>query len=204
MAKVNIQQHRRDEFLRDMRLLADDLTDDLIDDSIAMFGRLSSYYVRGTMYYRYFSELLTAFIARQEYYAGNADFNYAELSDDDAMSKFSDGDVASKFWYLISNLDVLWLKPSELFCNVCKRADKDPDLNETLEKIFKKFWFAIMIQRINAPLYGKLCDDCYLNKSTRIGADGATKRNKCLVKLLWGIRDMKLGTISNIETYCLR
>ena len=84
-------------------------------------------YVLGFMFNRYISENITDYINTGEYEAGNAAFHYADISDETAEQVREDM-VKTKGFFIL---------PSQLFVNVRKKAKIDPDLNETLEKIFK-------------------------------------------------------------------
>ena len=83
-------------------------------------------YVLGTMFYRFLSEKIANYIDQGEIEAGNTDFSYSELSDDEA-EEAREGLIDEQGFFMY---------PSELFCNVLKRADNDENLNETLERIF--------------------------------------------------------------------
>jgi len=83
-------------------------------------------YILGIMFYRYISENITNYINDGERKAGDTSFDYAKLKDSEAESE-RDNLVKEKGFFIL---------PSELFCNVCKRAKDDENLNETLEKIF--------------------------------------------------------------------
>jgi len=84
-------------------------------------------YVLGMLFYRYISENMTNYINKGEWNAGNVDFNYADISDEEAL-EIKDDLVATRGFFIL---------PSELFENVRKRAPHDKNLNETLEKVFK-------------------------------------------------------------------
>src|SRR3954469_20362350 len=84
-------------------------------------------YVLGMLFYRFISENLTAYINAAERKAGQADFDYTELSD--AQAEFGRKEtVAEKGFYIY---------PSELFVNVRERATQDENLNRTLARVFK-------------------------------------------------------------------
>jgi type I restriction enzyme M protein len=83
-----------------------------------------------------------------------------------------------------------FIYPSELFCNIRKRADKDENLNETLESIFNHIEDSAKGSDSEADFAG-LFDDFDVN-SNKLGATVA-KRNEKLVKLLNGVGEMKLG-----------
>lgn len=137
-------------------------------------------YVLGIMFYRYISENLTNYINRGEHEAGNPDFDYALLSDEDALGA-KDGLVEEKGFFI---------KPSELFCNVRKRAARDENLNETLESVFRHIEDSAK-GSVSEDDFAGLFDDIDVN-SNKLGATVA-KRNDKLVKLLDGIGNMNLG-----------
>src|SRR5258708_24451254 len=84
-------------------------------------------YVLGMLFYRFISENLMAYLNKLEREAGDADFDYAKLTDKDAEFGRKDT-VEEKGFYIL---------PSELFSNVRKRAARDENLNETLARVFK-------------------------------------------------------------------
>lgn len=137
-------------------------------------------YVLGIMFYRYISENIANYIDTGEHAAGKLDFRYADLSDEAADEARADM-VETKGFFIL---------PSQLFVNVRKRASKDENLNETLEKIFNAIESSAQGTDSEDDFKG-LFDDIDVN-SNKLGATVA-KRNEKLVKLLDGIGDMKLG-----------
>ena len=137
-------------------------------------------YVLGFMFYRYISENITEYINKGEHEAGDKSFNYAKLSDEEAESAREDL-VATKGFFIL---------PSQLFCNVRKKADEDENLNETLEAVFKAIENSALGSDSENDFKG-LFDDLDVN-SNKLGQTVA-KRNEKLVKLLNGIGDMELG-----------
>ena len=137
-------------------------------------------YVLGIMFYRYISENITNYINADEHAAGNLSFDYAELTDEEAEQAREDM-VHTKGFFIL---------PSQLFVNVRKRAARDENLNETLEKIFIAIETSAQGTESEDDFKG-LFDDIDVN-SNKLGATVA-KRNEKLVKLLDGIGDMKLG-----------
>ena len=109
----------RDELHRAIWSIADDLRG-------SVDGWDFKSYVLGTMFYRYISENLTNYINKNEHDAGCAKFDYASLSDEDAIEA-RPGLIQEKGFFIL---------PSELFCNVLKNASSDENLNETLERVF--------------------------------------------------------------------
>ena len=137
-------------------------------------------YVLGFMFYRYISENITDYINTGEYEAGNAAFHYADISDETAEQVREDM-VKTKGFFIL---------PSQLFVNVRKKAKIDPDLNETLEKIFKAIESSAQGTDSEENFKG-LFDDIDVN-SNKLGST-VERRNEKLVKLLDSIGDMKLG-----------
>lgn len=141
-------------------------------------------YVLGMLFYRFISENLTAYINTGERKAGESAFNYSQLSDTDAEFGRRET-VAEKGFYIL---------PSELFANVRKRASKDENLNETLERVFKNIEGSAVGADSEDDLKG-LFDDLDVN-SGKLGATVA-KRNERLVKLLDAIGDLPLGNFDD-------
>ena len=141
-------------------------------------------YVLGIMFYRYISENITNYINAGEHAAGNTDFNYADLSDEEA-EQARDDMVDTKGFFIL---------PSQLFVNVRKNAPSDENLNETLERVFNAIENSAQGKDSEDDFKG-LFEDIDVN-SNKLGATVA-KRNEKLVKLLDGIGDMKLGDYQN-------
>ena len=141
-------------------------------------------YVLGPMFYRYISENLTNYINAGEIEAGNADFDYAKLSDEEA-EEARDGLIEEKGFFML---------PSELFCNVRARAAQDENLNETLEKVFRHIEDSSRGHESEKCFVG-LFDDFDVN-SNQLGAT-VPRRNERLVKLLNGIGELNLGDIND-------
>ena len=176
MADIREEQER-DELHRAIWAIADELRG-------AVDGWDFKNYVLGTMFYRYISENLCNYINAGEIEAGNADFDYAKLSDEEA-EEAREGLVQEKGFFIL---------PSELFCNVRARAAGDENLNETLETVFRHIEGSAQGSESEGSFAG-LFDDYDVN-SNKLGATVA-KRNEKLVKLLNGVADMKLGDVKD-------
>lgn len=176
MAEIKKEQER-DELHRAIWAIADELRG-------AVDGWDFKNYVLGTMFYRYISENLTHYINQGEQEAGNADFDYALMPDDEAEGA-KEGLVNEKGFFIL---------PSELFSNVCSKADTDENLNETLERIFKHIEESAMGSESESDFAG-LFDDFDVN-SNKLGSTVA-KRNERLAKLLHGVADMNLGSVKD-------
>lgn len=172
MADIKREQER-DELHRSIWGIADELRG-------SVDGWDFKSYVLGIMFYRYISENLTNYINKDEHEAGNPDFDYALLSDEDAEGA-KDDLVQEKGFFIL---------PSELFCNVRKRAAYDENLNETLEGVFRHIEESAK-GSVSEDDFAGLFDDIDVN-SNKLGGTVA-KRNDKLVKLLEGIGNMNLG-----------
>ena len=174
MADIKKEQER-DELHRAIWAIADDLRG-------SVDGWDFKSYVLGTMFYRYISENITEYINQGEWDAGNTDFDYAKLSDAEA-EQAREGLIEEKGFFIL---------PSELFCNVRKRATHDENLNMTLETVFNHIEDSAKGSDSENSFAG-LFDDFDVN-SNKLGATVA-KRNEKLVKLLNGVGDMNLGDV---------
>ena len=171
------KEQERDELHRAIWAIADELRG-------AVDGWDFKNYVLGTMFYRYISENLTSYINSGEEEAGNTDFDYVVMSDDEA-EQARDGLVEEKGFFIL---------PGELFCNIRKKAADDENLNETLERVFRHIEESAKGSSSEGQFAG-LFDDFDVN-SNKLGATVA-KRNEKLVKLLNGVADMNLGDVRN-------
>ena len=169
----NIKERERAELHRTIWGIANDLRG-------SVDGWDFKQYVLGMLFYRYISENLTQYINHGEHEAGNTDFNYENLSDEEAEVAREDL-VQTKGYFIL---------PSELFANVRKAAPNNPNLNETLEKAFRHIEGSAQGYASEEDLKG-LFQDFNVN-SNRLGG-GVAERNKRLVKLMNGIGDLRLG-----------
>ncbi len=171
------KEREREEVHRAIWAIADELRG-------AVDGWDFKNYVLGTMFYRYISEDLTAYINRGELDAGNGDFDYARLPDSEAEEAREDLIQEKGFF----------IPPSELFENVRRNAPGDANLNETLERVFRNIEGSAKGSESENSFAG-LFDDFDVN-SNKLGSTVA-KRNERLVKLLDGVAAMNLGSVKD-------
>lgn len=119
----------------------------------------------GILFYRFISENLVAYLNDAERKAGNLDFDYAELADEDAEFGRAET-VNEKGFYIL---------PSDLFVNVRSRARHDKNLNETLSQVFVKIE-ASAIGAASEYDFKGLFDDLDVN-SNKLGPT-VTRRNE--------------------------
>lgn len=172
MADIKKEQER-EELHRAIWAIADDLRG-------SVDGWDFKSYVLGMMFYRYISENLTDYINALQQEAGFDDFNYADMSDEEAESAREDL-VQSKGFFIL---------PSELFCNVRTRAAADKNLNMTLETVFRNIEDSAKGSESENDFAG-LFDDIDVN-SNKLGGT-VKQRNEKLIALIEGVADMKLG-----------
>lgn len=137
-------------------------------------------YVLGMLFYRYISENLTAYLNARMAEIDKKPFDYANMPDAKAEIAREEM-VKTKGFFIL---------PSELFANVCRNAAHDDNLNETLEQAFRHIEQSAVGSESEDNFRG-LFDDMDVN-SKKLG-DSVPKRNEKLVRLLRGVRDMKLG-----------
>lgn len=137
-------------------------------------------YVLGSIFYRFISENLVAYIGKLQAEAGVPDFNYAALSDAEAET-VRNLMVQEKGYFIL---------PSQLFQNVVDRAEDDDNLNETLQRTFR----AIENSAIGTPseddLRGLFSD--FSVDNSQLG-NSVIMRNKLLAKVLRAVADMDLN-----------
>ncbi|MBQ3642733.1 type I restriction-modification system subunit M, partial [bacterium] len=137
-------------------------------------------YVFGMMFYRFISENIANYINNLEHEAGNKAFNYADFDDESAKSAKAN----------LVDVKGFFILPSQLFCNLQKRAKKDENLNTTIESIFRAIEDSAKGTDSESDFKG-LFDDFDVN-SNSLGKTVA-KRNEMLCKLLDGVASMELS-----------
>lgn len=147
-------------------------------------------YMLGGLFYRFISENLAQYLNKKTRQAGVADFKYEELSDEIA-ERAREATVAEKGFYLL---------PSELFCNVCKNAKTDDNLNMTLESVFRNFESSAKGTNSEDSVDG-LFDNFDVN--SKFLGDTVPKRNELLARLLNTINELPMGDYEDqvIDTF---
>jgi type I restriction enzyme M protein len=141
-------------------------------------------YVLGTLFYRFISENLTNYLNEHQHKAGVKNFDYSKLSDKDAEFGRKETVLEKGFFIL----------PGELFINVRADAKNDPNLNETLSRVFRNIESSAVGSPSELDIKG-LFDDMDVN-SNKIGGT-VTKRNELLVKLLDSVGELALGNYAD-------
>ena len=138
-------------------------------------------YILGILFYRFISEHMADYFDHAEHEAGDLEFRYAELSDQEAEQDFKPGTVEDKGFFIL---------PSQLFENVVEKASQNENLNEDLANIF---------QAIEKSAIGFKSEDdikgLFDNLDTRSNILGRTvpEKNKRLSDILNGINSINFG-----------
>ena len=167
------REQERDELHRAIWQIANDLRG-------SVDGWDFKSYVLGILFYRFISENLRSHINKAEWDTGDADSDYAKISDDEAEFGRKDT-VNEKGFYIL---------PSELFINVQINAEKNSNLNVDLHRIFKDIESSANGSDSEDDLKG-LFDDVDVN-SNKLGGT-VEQRNARLGKILKAIAGLKLG-----------
>lgn len=141
-------------------------------------------YILGTLFYRFISEHMADYFDHAEHEAGDLEFRYADLSDQEAERDFKPGTVEDKGFFIL---------PSQLFENVVKNASQNENINEDLANIF---------QDIEKSAIGFKSEDdikgLFDNLDTRSNILGGTvqEKNKRLSDILNGINSINFGNFA--------
>ncbi|WP_338965186.1 type I restriction-modification system subunit M [Fusobacterium nucleatum] len=142
-------------------------------------------YILGILFYRFISENMTDFFNSAEHEAGDIDFDYAKISDEEAEIDFRPNTVEDKGFFIL---------PSQLFENVVKNAKENENLNTDLANIFKAIEGSAIGFASEEDIKG-LFEDIDTT-SNRLGGTVAEK-NKRLTHILTGIAEINFGNFKN-------
>lgn len=144
-------------------------------------------YILGILFYRFISENITEFFNYAEHEAGDLEFDYAKISDEEAEEDFRPNTVEDKGFFIL---------PSQLFENVIKNAKNNENLNTDLANIFKEIEASAIGFPSEDDIKG-LFEDVDTT-SNRLGGTVAEK-NKRLTDILTGIGEINFEKFENNE-----
>lgn len=146
-------------------------------------------YVLGLLFYRFISENIEHYVNENQKRAGFTNFEYRNISDEEALMGKSQILEEKGFFIL----------PSELFCNVRKNADSNENLNVVISNIFNNIESSARGTASENDVKG-LFDDFTIDNKLGNTVD---ERNQKLVKMLNAIGDLKLGDYydNNIDLF---
>lgn len=176
--KGNNGINQRAELHRKIWAIADDVRG-------AVDGWDFKQYILGILFYRFISENMTEFFNSAEHEAGDMDFDYAKISDEEAEIDFRPNTVEDKGFFIL---------PSQLFKNIVRNAKGNENLNTDLANIFKAIEGSAIGFASEDDIKG-LFEDIDTT-SNRLGATVAEK-NKRLTDILTGIAEINFGDFKN-------
>ena len=141
-------------------------------------------YVLGLLFYRFISENIENYVNENQRRAGEKDFEYRNLSDQEAINGKTQ----------ILDEKGFFILPSELFCNVRKTAKNNDNLNIVIANIFDNIESSARGTASEDDVKG-LFDDFDI-KGNKLG-NTVEEKNEKLVKMLDAIGDLNLGDYQN-------
>jgi type I restriction enzyme M protein len=139
-------------------------------------------FVLGTLFYRFISENFTLYIE-----AGDESIDYASLPDTVITPEVKDDAIKTKGYFIY---------PSQLFNNVSKSANTNPNLNTDLKAIFDAIENSANGYPSEPDIKGLFAD--FDTTSTRLG-NTVESKNKTLAKVLKGIEELDFGDFEDNE-----
>ena len=142
-------------------------------------------YILGILFYRFISENMVEFFNKAEHEAGDLEFNYADISDEEAEEDFRPNTVEDKGFFIL---------PSQLFQNVVKTARNNENLNTDLANIFTSIEASAIGFESENDIKG-LFEDVDTT-SNRLGGTVAEKNTR-LADILTGISEINFGSFQH-------
>ena len=174
MTELNNETVQRAELHRKIWSIADSVRG-------AVDGWDFKQYILGILFYRFISENITEFFNSAEHEAGDLEFDYANISDEEAEQDFRPNTVEEKGFFIL---------PSQLFVNIVKTAGKNENLNTDLANIFNSIEESAIGFPSEDDIKG-LFEDIDTT-SNRLGGTVAEK-NRRLTEILTGIAEIEFG-----------
>ena len=173
----NKKEREREELHKTIWKIADELRG-------AVDGWDFKQYVLGLLFYRFISENIENYINNNQIKAGQKNFKYRNLPDEEA--EYGREEIVREKGFFIL--------PSELFCNVRKKAKLNPNLNITIHNVFENIEASAKGTASEKDVKG-LFDDFDV-KGNKLG-NTVDEKNEKLIKMLDAIGDLKLGNYSD-------
>jgi type I restriction enzyme M protein len=139
-------------------------------------------FVLGTLFYRFISENFTNYIE-----GGDESVNYASFPDDQISAEIKDDAVKTKGYFIY---------PSQLFVNVAKTANTNPNLNTDLKAIFDSIESSANGYPSEKDIKGLFAD--FDTTSTRLG-NTVENKNARLAAVLKGVAELNFGNFEDNE-----
>lgn len=133
-------------------------------------------FVLGTLFYRFISENFTNYIE-----GGDESINYPSMSDDVITSEIKDDAIKTKGYFIL---------PSQLFVNIAKTANTNPNLNTDLKAIFDAIESSANGYPSEEDIKGLFAD--FDTTSTRLG-NTVEHKNARLAAVIKGVEQLDFG-----------
>ena len=137
-------------------------------------------YVLGTLFYRFISENFTNYIQ-----AGDESIDYASMPDSVITPEIKEDAIKTKGYFIY---------PSQLFVNVAKKANTNPNLNTDLKAIFDAIESSANGYPSEAEIKGLFAD--FDTTSTRLG-NTVENKNSCLAAVIKGVEGLNFGNFED-------
>ncbi len=137
-------------------------------------------FVLGTLFYRFISENFTSYIE-----GGEESIQYANLSDDLITPELKDDAVKTKGYFIY---------PSQLFTNIAKKANSNPNLNTDLKAIFDAIESSANGFPSEDDIKGLFAD--FDTTSSRLG-NSVENKNKRLAAVIKGVEQLNFGNFED-------
>jgi type I restriction enzyme M protein len=137
-------------------------------------------FVLGTLFYRFISENFTNYIE-----GGDESIDYTKLSDDVITPEIKDDAIKTKGYFI---------HPSQLFVNVAKTANTNPNLNMELKVIFDAIESSANGYPSEPDIKGLFAD--FDTTSTRLG-NTVESKNSRLAAVLKGVEELNFGNFED-------
>ena len=137
-------------------------------------------FVLGTLFYRFISENFTGYIE-----GGDENVNYADMPDSIITPEIKDDAVKTKGYFIY---------PSQLFVNIAKTANTNPNLNTDLKAIFESIESSANGYTSERDIKGLFAD--FDTTSTRLG-NTVEDKNRRLAAVIKGVEGLNFGNFED-------
>ena len=137
-------------------------------------------FVLGTLFYRFISENFTNYIE-----AGDESINYSQLSDEVITPEIKDDAIKTKGYFIY---------PSQLFVNIAKNANNNPNLNTDLKAIFDAIESSANGYPSEEDIKGLFAD--FDTTSSRLG-NNVENKNARLAAVIKGVEQLDFGNFED-------
>lgn len=140
------------------------------------------HFVLGALFYRFISENFTKYIE-----GGDDSVDYPNLSDDVITPEIKDDAIKTKGYFIY---------PSQLFVNIAKSANTNPNLNTDLKAIFVSIESSAFGYPSEEDIKGLFAD--FDTTSSRLG-NTVENKNSRLAAVLKGVEELNFGNFEDSE-----